>query len=144
LESYLPTSKPVILAVKSSWMWSVMSVSDLGRPLTCSFAALCLARSGLVLKDKDLIAQGRSQYGQALTSLQRALNDPEIAFQDTTLAAMRTLTIYEVYISTVANYEHQAANMLTDLIANIRCKAYWQSSRGGHDTVVSSCRTDQY
>ena len=50
----------------------------------------------LVSFNSGILSQGRSQYDLALTSLQQALYDPALAFQDRTLAAMRTLSIYEV------------------------------------------------
>ena len=77
-------------------MYSVLDISDLGRTLSSAFAALGLARVGLVHQDRDLIAQGRSQYGLALALLQDVLQSPVLAFEDRTLAAMRTLSIYEV------------------------------------------------
>lgn len=69
---------------------------DRGRALTCAFAALCLARTGLTGDDQDLISQGRNQYALGLKAVQDALHDPRLAFQDRTLAAIRTLSIYEV------------------------------------------------
>ena len=77
-------------------MWSAFTVSDHDRALTCSVTALSLARMGLILKDRSLIAQGRAQYALALASLQYALYDPVLAFQGNTLAAIRALSIYEV------------------------------------------------
>ena len=77
-------------------MYTVITLNDLGPTLSCAFAALSLARIGLVYQDQQLILQSRSQYGVALASLKHILNIPELAFQDRTLAAMRTLSIYEV------------------------------------------------
>ena len=53
LESYLPPSGSVVLDVKSSWMWTIVDLSDQGRALTHSFAALSLARLGLVRNDQS-------------------------------------------------------------------------------------------
>ena len=96
LETYLPRTGTVLSDVKKSWMWTILDLTDYGRALSCSFAALSLARVGMVRKDESLIMQARAQYSLALTSLQKALYDPELAFQDRTLAAIRTLSIYEV------------------------------------------------
>ncbi|KAK3716317.1 hypothetical protein LTR37_006467 [Vermiconidia calcicola] len=83
-------------------MWGTIALTDHGRALTASFAALCLARTGNVLKDVSIMKQGRTQYAVALQSLQQALYDPVLAFQDRTLAAIRTLSIYEHLAPTFA------------------------------------------
>lgn len=98
LETYLPPSGSVSTSVKGNWMWGTIALTDHGRALTSSFAALCLARTGNVLKDEGIMKQGRTQYAVALQSLQQALYDSVLAFQDRTLAAIRTLSIYEVDI----------------------------------------------
>ena len=72
-------------------------MSELGLALSSSFAALCLSRIGLTQNDDRLVQQGRSQYVAGLNALQEGLNTPGLAFQDRTLAAMRTLSIYEVH-----------------------------------------------
>jgi len=96
LDTYLPPRGEVMIDVKKTWMYTMSTLSCPGNALESSFAALSLARVGVVMKDNDLIAQGRGQYANALTRLKKALYDPETAFQDRTLAAMRTLSIYEV------------------------------------------------
>lgn len=100
LETYLPPDGSAIQDLKYSWMWSIITMPEYGRALTYSFAALCLARMGLVKKDNALIAQGRSQYGMGLQAIKDALAHPKLAFQDRTLAAIRTLSIYEVRSAT--------------------------------------------
>lgn len=84
--------------MKSSWMWAVVqqSASEKGLALESSLAALAFARVGLVLENEDLIRQGRAQYSLALTSVQQALISTEEAFRPRTLAAVRTLSVYEV------------------------------------------------
>ena len=96
LETYFPTDGVVISDVKSNWMWQVTDLPSRGTVLASSFAALSLARLGAVNGDRNLVMQGRKQYALALTSLQTALQEPDLAFQDRTLAAIRTLSIYEV------------------------------------------------
>ena len=96
LESYLPRGGTAAQDLQDHWMWAAFTEQHHGRALTCSMSALSLARMGMVAKDQGLIASGRDQYAQALASLQYALYDPMLAFQDTTLAAIRALSIYEV------------------------------------------------
>lgn len=96
LETYLPARGSVAAEVKGTWMYSILEIPDLGRTLSLAFSALSLARVGLVHQDQDIVSQSRSQYSLALSSLQDALYNQELAFQDRTLAAMRTLSIYEV------------------------------------------------
>lgn len=96
LETYLPRQGGGLAELKNNWMWSIVERNDLGKALTCSFAALSLARVGLVLKDDRLLIRSRTQYSIGLTSLQQALYDPELALRNETLAAIRTLSIYEV------------------------------------------------
>lgn len=98
LETYLPRRGTVAQEVKGTWMYSILEIPDLGRTLSLAFAALSLARVGLVNNDQEIVSQSRNQYSSALVSLQDALNRPELAFQDRTLAAMRTLSIYEVRV----------------------------------------------
>lgn len=95
-ETYIPSKGNMLQDVKRHWMYSILEIPDLGRTLSLAFSALSLARVGLVHEDQNLVAQSRSQYSLALTSLQETLYTPELAFQDRTLAAMRTLSIYEV------------------------------------------------
>ena len=96
LVTYLPQGASAGEEVKMSWMWSMLSIPNPGRALSASFAALCLARTGIVQNDQEMISQGRAQYARGLALLQQALYEPELAFQDRTLAAIRTLSIYEV------------------------------------------------
>ena len=141
LDSYLPQVGSAVPDVQSSWLWSTVAMSDHGRALAYSFSALCLTRVGIVLKDESLIKQGRCQYSLALISLQQALYDPELAFQDRTLAAIRTLSIYEVCLSALKD------NMLfltidpaprTGISQEPSCK----SARRRHGPMVS-CRWAQ-
>lgn len=99
LESYLPEvgSISAVQELKSHWMWSVLSVSDRGQALEYSFSALCYARVGLFNADQEVLSRGRAQYALGLNALQRALQNPDEAYQDRTLAAIRTLSIYEVH-----------------------------------------------
>lgn len=96
LETYLPDNGAAVSDVKSSWMWQTVDLPARGNALNSACAALSLARMGAVRRDQELVLQGRKQYAMALTYLQNALYDSELAFQDRTLAAMRTLSIYEV------------------------------------------------
>lgn len=99
LHSYLPRDGSAVQDLKNSWMWSTIGLPDHGRALTCSFAALCLARVGMVQGNQDLISQGRNQYALGLNAVQDALDNPRLAFQDRTLAAIRSLSIYEVRLT---------------------------------------------
>lgn len=96
MESYFGSGGAVVPDVKTSWMWHIMELTARGKVLDSAFAALSLVRVGTVNSDKGLVIHGRRQYAFALTNLQKALYDPDLAFQDRTLAAMRTLSIYEV------------------------------------------------
>jgi hypothetical protein len=84
-------------------MWTIIDLQAPGRALSCSFAALSLTRMGMVMKDEGLIRRARGQYGYALTALQSALYDPELAFEDRTLAAIRTMSIYEILSPTFSS-----------------------------------------
>ncbi|KAK5174515.1 uncharacterized protein LTR77_001595 [Saxophila tyrrhenica] len=105
-ETYLPPRGEVMVDVKETWMYTMNTLTDQGNALSASFAALSLARMGVVTGKSDLVAQGRGQYAIALTGLKRALYDPDLAFQDRTLAAMRTLSIYEILSPTYSSVPH--------------------------------------
>lgn len=77
-------------------MWTAIDLPNRGSALEASLAALCFGRVGLVNKDDDLLSKARGQYAIGLNALQHALQKPRLAFQDRTLAAIRTLSIYEV------------------------------------------------
>jgi len=94
--SYLPPNGGLFQDIRSNWMYTILSMSALGRTLGTAFAAFSLARVGLVNEDSSMLSQAQSQYATALTLLQYDLNTPERAFKDRTLAAMRYLSIYEV------------------------------------------------
>lgn len=98
MDTYLPRvgSDGAVSELKRSWMWMTLDMPDQGHALETAFAALCFARLGGSRKDAVMLSRGRQQYALSLTSLQRALRKPELAFQDRTLAAIRTLSIYEV------------------------------------------------
>lgn len=98
MNTYLPKvgSEGAVVELKRNWMWMMLEMRDQGSALETSFAALCFARLGISKNDQNMLSRGRQQYALSLTSLQRALQKPEVAFQDRTLAAIRTLSIYEV------------------------------------------------
>lgn len=98
VNTYLPRvgSGGAVAELKRNWMWMTLDMPDQGSALEASFAALCFARLGISNSDEGLLSRGRQQYALSLASLQRALQTPEVAFQERTLAAIRTLSIYEV------------------------------------------------
>lgn len=100
LDSYFPGVGGAGAApeIRGNWMWMTLDMSDQGRALATSFAALCLGRVGGRNDDETLMARSRQQYSASLNALQRALQKPELAFQDRTLAAIRVLSIYEVRV----------------------------------------------
>lgn len=98
LDSYLPTvgSEGAIQELKRNWMWMILDLPNRGQSLESSFAALCFSRVGIIGNDEGVLAKGRKQYAIGLNALQHALKKPDLAFQASTLAAIRTLSIYEV------------------------------------------------
>lgn len=98
-DSFCPPSGPISPDVKTSWIWSTLTMKDHGRPLACALAAMSSARLGLVHNDHFLLQQARARYMLALSALQCALYDSALALQDRTLAAIRTLSFYEVCLT---------------------------------------------
>lgn len=100
LDSYFPGvgGAGATPEIRRNWMWMTLDMSDQGKALATSFAALCLGRVGGRNDDQMLVVRGRQQYAASLNALQRALQKPELAFQDQTLAAIRVLSIYEVRV----------------------------------------------
>lgn len=78
-----------------------VSVKPRREALDNSLSALALTRIGRKLGDWHLLAQGLAFHGRALRELQKALWDPELAARDETLAAVKTLALYEIYENTI-------------------------------------------
>ena len=97
-EEYAPSTGAVGRPSQFSvWMMEAMNLPDPTPALRHSLLALSVTRRGRKAKNDDLLVQGRGFYGQALQSLQQALYDPRLMWHDDTLAACRTLMIYEVH-----------------------------------------------
>lgn len=98
MNTYVPDvgSAGAMQELKRSWMWMMLDKTDQGAALGASFAALCFGRVGIFSQDAALMSRAHTQYAVGLGALQYALQKPHLAFQDQTLAAIRTLSIYEV------------------------------------------------
>ena len=78
------------------WLQHIISYGESGPALQFSLKALAMTRLGWINGDAALSTRGRSNYGLALKSLQKALYDKTLMWQDDTLASAYCLSIYEV------------------------------------------------
>ena len=77
-------------------MYQASTQTKPGTALHLALGALSLTRVGRIRNERPLVVQGQTVYCRALTALQHALYDERLMWQDSTLAAGRTLEKYEV------------------------------------------------
>lgn len=144
LDSYLPAVGAIgaVDELKHNWMWMTLEMPDRGHALGSSFAALCLSRVGLVTKDENMISAARTQYAAGLMALRHALQRPDLAFQAQTLAAIRTLEIYEV--SQLCNTNDTLQLIQSDVCHALHKHDTGLRSRRGYDTMVPGRRTAKH
>jgi hypothetical protein len=80
----------------TSWLQAAIAVAPTDSVLNNGLTALALAQVGRMTRQPDLLLSSRRLYTEALSGLNRRLNGGNECFTDTTLAAVMTLSIYEV------------------------------------------------
>lgn len=87
-----------------AWLYEVISIPFQKPVLQQALIALSVTSFGRSANDAALTKEGQQMYGRALYTLQNVLDDTALALQDETLAAVRTLVLYEVsHVCTVWN-----------------------------------------
>ena len=97
LETFVPSDSVGTPAV-GEWMVRTFDVAGRAESLEKSLSALTITRLGRQKNDLAMVLQGRTLYGQALRSLQRALWHKDLVLEDQTLAASQILKAFEVRI----------------------------------------------
>jgi hypothetical protein len=96
-ETFASSASPQKTSIGTSiWLHHAISVADPLPVLRQALRALAVTHYGRVRELADLFNHGRGLYGQALRSLQQALNDHHLVWNDETLASVRALVLYEV------------------------------------------------
>lgn len=67
-------------------------------PLAITFSAVALAAFGARPNSPNILPRAELIYGQALRSINRAIADPQEAVEDTTLASVVLLSIFDVRV----------------------------------------------
>jgi hypothetical protein len=80
-----------------SWIADIPFIKTPSKALEISAYAVALARLGSHMDDQLLIQESLSLYTHGLKLLQKALWDPELMYNDETLAACMLLALYEVF-----------------------------------------------
>ena len=78
------------------WLAIIPSSVDISPALETSVMALCTASVGRSNSDHALVHESLKFYTRGLWELQRALWDPNLMYEDETLAACMILVTYEV------------------------------------------------
>ena len=84
-----------------SWLYLAMNIPHPTRALRQSLLALSVVRWGRAKHDTSLVFEGQRIYGHSIAMLQRAINDPQEAWHEETLAATRAMVLYEVRTSPI-------------------------------------------
>jgi len=69
-----------------------------GSPLPLAFSAAALAAFGTQRRVKDMLVKAEDMYGKALEATQRAIGDPGRARDNSTLASVALLCVFEVIL----------------------------------------------
>jgi hypothetical protein len=80
-----------------SWIADIPSIKTPSKALEISAFAVALARLGSHTDNQLLIQESLSLYTNGLKLLQQALWDPDLMYDDETLAACMLLALYEVF-----------------------------------------------
>ena len=140
MQYFLPSNVSERSSSSQQWLYQAVAQAQKDTALHLALGALSLARVGHIQKDKQLITQGQTVYCRALPALQRALYDQRFMWDETILAAGRTLEKYEVSQLTFK----YGFEMLTSLIVLGRKRglSHWLPKPScRHD---ASCRTKRY
>ncbi|KAI9664398.1 MAG: hypothetical protein M1831_002331 [Alyxoria varia] len=99
-ENYVP-SDPTARKDYNEWLRGAMYVNDYDSnpALKVSLRALAVTRIGRLTKNNSLVVQGQVAYGNALKLLQYSLWDSQAMYSDSTLAAGRVLSCFEMFES---------------------------------------------
>ena len=96
-ESYsFSTASSISRESDPAWLYEVISIPFQTPVLQQALIALSVTRFGRSNHDAAFVKEGQQMYGRALNTLQNALVDNILVLQDETLAAVRTLVLYEV------------------------------------------------
>ena len=96
MHQFLPTNVSERSSSSRLWLYQAAVQAQPDTALHLALGALSLARVGHINNDKQLAWQGQTVYCRALPALQKALYDERYMWDESTLAAGRTLEKYEV------------------------------------------------
>lgn len=96
LDMYLPAGFHLPGPSPIKWLNEALSLTNPGQVLSLSIQALSTTRVGRIGWDDLLTKQGNMLYVHALRELRKVLWDKHLMWRDETLAAARSLAVYEV------------------------------------------------
>jgi hypothetical protein len=80
-----------------SWLQALAPLQGTNSSFDIAMSALSMVRFGRQSGNEKLRREGLTYYGKALEGLQKVLSNEELVFEEQTLAASMTLSVFEVY-----------------------------------------------